>query len=173
LIEKPQDDGSSERAALVKRAGEALVASVDELKRRLHLSTASSDLLTKIKATMHVALPPYGLTVIQTLIDRERARVFNQCASDDFATVREDFGNAIQDFVIARTGKTPARKIRKTAENAWKLDHAADRRFRNAAPEDDISSIYKGRPEAYDPDVVMAFADAIVGIPVMADRHSI
>jgi hypothetical protein len=110
---------------------------------------------------MKIALPPHGLTVLQTLFDRERAKVFNQHAANDFPTVREDFGNAIQDFVIARSGKTPARTTRKMAENAWKWDHAADRRFRNAAPEDDLSSMYKGRPEAYDPDVVMAFANAI------------
>jgi hypothetical protein len=87
--------------------------------------------------------------------------VFNQLATQECPTVRKAFDEAIQDFVIIREGKTPARVVRKIAANAWKQDSRADRRVRNAAPQDDISTAYKGRPEKYPPEVVWAFADAV------------
>ena len=155
------EDSASQRAALVKHADETLIASVNEMNRRLHLTRPDGELVRDIKATMNVALPSYGFTVIQTLCERERAKAFNQYAADGFPTIREDFGNAIQDFVIVREGRTPARKTRKIADNAWKWDHAADRRVRNSVRRGDRRSLHKGRPEIYDPDVVWAFADAI------------
>jgi hypothetical protein len=106
-------------------------------------------------------LPPHNLTVMQTLYDEERAKPFNQSVANEFPTVRKAFGEAIQDFVIIREGKTPARVVRKISANAWKQDSGADRRIRNAAPQNDISTAYKGRPEKYPPEIVWAFADAI------------
>jgi hypothetical protein len=95
--------------------------------------------------------------VIQVLCERERAKAFNQSASDQFPTIRGNFDDAITDFVIVREGKTSARKLRKIAANAWKWDHAEDRRIRNAKKGGRF--LHMGRPEVYDPRVVWAFAD--------------
>src|SRR5262249_15657306 len=89
------------------------------------------------------------------------AKAFNQGGAAQFSTVRQDFGNAIQDFVVIRDGRTPARTTRKIADRAWKRDPAAERRVLRAGPRDDTSTAYKGRPETYPPDVVGAFAEAI------------
>jgi hypothetical protein len=160
-LSKAFEDIAKKRAILVKRADELLIASVHEMSRRLNLTRSSSDLVRDIKATMNITLPPYGLTVIQTLFERERAKAFNQCGAEQFPTVRKDFGNAIQDFVVVRDGRTPARTTRKIADRAWKWDHAADRRVLRAGSRNDTSTAYKGRPETYPPDLVWAFADAI------------
>jgi hypothetical protein len=155
------EDSAEQRAALVKRAEETLIARVNEMNCRLHLTRTIDALTRDIKATMLVVLPPYDFTVIQTLYERERAKAFNQDAATAFASVRQEFGNAIQDHVIVRQGRTPTRQTRKMADNAWKWDQAEDRRIRNPANRGDTRSLHKGRPETYDPGVVWAFADAI------------
>jgi hypothetical protein len=124
------------------------------MARKLNLTNATAEIANDIKATISAPMLPYNFTVMQILCDRYRADAFNDSAADTFPGIREAFDNAIQEFAIA--GGTSARKARRLAINAWKWDHAADRRLRegSAAP-------YKGRPEVYDRDVVWAFADAI------------
>jgi hypothetical protein len=161
LRTEPFQDSPAERAKHLQRTEGALVKSVEDMTRRFLATRTVDELVKDIKATMRVPLPPHNLTVMQTLFDRARDEVFNQSAAETFPTVRKRFGEAIQDFVIYRVGKTPARVVRKIAANIWKQDAGADRRVRNAAPEDDISNAYKGRPEKYSPEAVWAFADAI------------
>jgi len=98
-------------------------------------------------------------TVLQVLYERERATAFNQ--TDDKPPPY--FVEAIQDFMIAHDGRTPARKVRKTARNAWRENPGADRRVREMErqPAAKFRSRYRGRPEKYDPGIVWAFADAI------------
>ena len=158
---QPFQDSAAARAACFQGAEEALITSVEQMRRRFSVVRTCNELVRDIKATMHVPLPPHNLTVMQTLYDRERENVFNRCAAKEFPTTRKDFDDAIQDFVIIRKGKTPARLVRKIAANAWKQDPAADRRFQNAGPQGHTSTAYKGRPEIYAPSVVWAFADAI------------
>jgi hypothetical protein len=155
------EDGPAQRAQLVQLAEAALIARIDEMRRRLRLERTTDDLAKDIKATMHVQLPPYNYTVSLTLGDHERAKEFNRKAGDTFPSVRQEFGNAIGDFAVVREGRTAARKIRKMAKNAWKWDDAADRRIRNQARKGSNRSPYRGRPEKYDVWVVQAFADAI------------
>jgi hypothetical protein len=103
---------------------------------------------------MNVPLPRYNFTVIQTLCERYRANVFNDIAAEIFPDVREELDKAIRDLATAQG--VPSRKARKLSDNAWKWDHAADRRTREGSQEP-----YRGRPEVYDRDVVWAFSDAI------------
>jgi hypothetical protein len=161
LRTEPFQDSPAERAKLLQRTEEALVKSVEDMTPRLPVPRTCDELVRNIKATMHVPLPPSNLTVMQTLGERVRDKVFNQSAAEACPTVWKEFGEAIQDFVIYREGKTPARVVRKIAANAWKQDPAADRRVQNAGPQGDVSTAYKGRPEIYDPSVVWAFADTI------------
>jgi hypothetical protein len=161
LRTEPFQDSWAERAKHLQRTEGALVESVEDMTRRFPAARTRDELVKDIKATMHVPLAPYNLTVVQTLMDRAREEEFNQSAAAAFPAVRKEFGEAIQDFVVSRAGKTPSRRVKKTAAKTWKQDSGADRRVRNAAPEDDISNAYKGRPEKYSPEAVWAFADAI------------
>jgi len=158
--QQPFQDSPAHRAAHFQRTDQALIASVEEMRRRVSVARTREELVNDIKATMHVPLPPHNFTVIQTLFEAERAKVFNQFAAQEFTLLRRSFGEAIQDFLITRRGKTPARTARKIAANAWKWDAAADRRTRKKARQGG-ASLYKGRPEIYNADVVWAFADAI------------
>jgi hypothetical protein len=161
LSDTPLKDGPSIRAAAAQRAEAALVATVEQLRLKLGLSHSTAELVKDIKATMHVALPPFGMTVIQTLCEREREKVFNHRAADVFPGIHAVFVNAIQDFVVVRDGATPTRKARRIAQNAWKADRAADRRVKDSARPDDAGSPHRGRPEKYDSGVLWAFAEAI------------
>jgi hypothetical protein len=147
------------RAVAAQRAEDALAASVEHLRLKYRLTRSTAELVKDVKATMHIAVPPHGLTVVQTLCDHYRDEAFNQLAADEFPAIREDFDTTIQDF--ARAANTPARKARQIAKNAWKADRAADRRALKAAQSGDSSSPYRGRPEKYEPGVVWALADAI------------
>jgi hypothetical protein len=100
-----------------------------------------------------------GGTVLQVLYERQTATASNQ--TDDKPP--EYFVDAIQDFMIVRDGRTPTRKVRQTARNAWRDDPGADRRIREEPPSPggDFRSPYRSRPEKYDPDVVLTFADGI------------
>jgi hypothetical protein len=160
LPDESLNDGASLRAVATQRAEDALVASVEHLRRKYRLTRSTAELVKDIKATMHVAVPPHGLTVVQTLCDYYRDEAFNQFAADEFPAIREDFDTAIQDF--ARAANTPARKARQIAKNAWKVDRAADRRALEAAQSGGSASPYRGRPEKYGPNVVWSFADAIM-----------
>jgi hypothetical protein len=152
--DKPFDDGPSRRAAILQTAEKSLGESVEVMRRKLGLTCNTSEIVKNIKETMNAPLPPYNFTVIQTLCERYRANAFNDSAAEAFPGSREAFDNALREFATARG--ISARKARRLIDNAWKSDHAADRRVRegSAAP-------YKGRPEVYDRDVVWAFADAI------------
>jgi hypothetical protein len=142
------------RAFLLRDAETKLVAEVEYMRRKLNLSRTTVEIVKGIKTTMDTPLPPHNFTVIQTLCERHCADRFNDGAAETATDIREEFDNAIREFATARG--TSARKARRLADNAWKWDHAADRRVRegSAAP-------HRGRPEVYDRDVVWAFADAI------------
>jgi hypothetical protein len=148
------------------------------MRRALKLSQGADGILEEIKKTLHAEVRkqvgpfvwienegpaqanPGGLTVLQVLCERERATAFNQ--TDDKPP--EHFVEAIQDFMIARDGKTPTRKVRQTARNAWRDDPGAHRRIREReplSPGEGFHSPYRARPEKYDPNVVLAFEDAI------------
>jgi hypothetical protein len=156
-------DGPSERADVARRAHDSLVSSVEEMRRRLRLDKPAPAILDEIKKTMHVVVPPYGFTVLQNLCEKERQTVFNQMAASEFALSRQEFDRAIEDYVVAREGTMPARRIRKLARNTWKQDAGADRRTRGMEqlPPEKFRSPYRGRSELYDPEVVAAFENAI------------
>jgi hypothetical protein len=151
--DRPSEDGPSQRAAIVQPAEKSLGDSVEVMRRKLRLTRGTAEIVNDIKATMNSPLPPYNFTVIQTLCERHRADDFNERAAGAFPAVRKKM-KAIRDLATAQGAS--ARKARKLEDNAWKWDHAADRRVRegSAAP-------HKGRPEVYDRAVVWAFADAI------------
>jgi hypothetical protein len=176
LFNKPSEE-CVEGSAILQSAEASLVAAVEEMRRALDLCQETNAILNDIKKTLHaqvrgqvgtflwseagefVQAKAGGLTVLQVLCERERARVFNQ--TED--TPPPYFRDAIQDLMIARDGRTPARKVRKTARNAWREDPGADRRVREMErqPAAKFRPPYRGRPEIYDPGVVWAFADAI------------
>ena len=154
MSHNPLDD-----AAIVQGAYDSLLAAVEKCACRLGLNRDTAAIVDEIKKTMHERVPPYGLTVVQVLCDRQRGATFNQ--TDD--EVPQYFKDAIQDFKIARDGRTSARKVRKTALNAWREDPGADRRaseMEHLSP-DQRQSPYRGRPELYDRRVVLAFEVAI------------
>jgi hypothetical protein len=135
------------------------------MTQKLNLARTAAEIANDIKATMNAPIPPYNFTVIQTLCERYRADSFNGSAAETFTGIREEFDNAIRDIATARG--TSARRARTLADNAWKWDHAADRRVRAGS-----AKPYKGRPEVYDRDVVRAFADAIV-LAVGSERFAV
>jgi hypothetical protein len=167
------------RATVVQDAYDVLVAKVEQLRCALDLCEEGKAILDEIKGVLHAKVRAQagtfvwmdmetdqvtpgesgGLTVLQVLYKRQTATPSNQ--TDDEAP--EWFVDAIQDFMIVRDGRTPARKVRKTTRNAWKDDPGADRRIREEPPSPggDFRSPYRGQPEKYDPDVVLAFADGI------------
>ena len=140
-------------ASLLRDTERRLLAKVEHMARKLSLTHATVEIANDIKATMNAPLPN-NFTVMQTLCERYRADAFNDSAAETFPGIREAFDNAIQEFATVRG--TSARKARRLVDNAWKWDHAADRRVREGS-----TAPYKGRPEVYDRDVVWAFADAI------------
>jgi len=179
LSNKPLEN-PVERTTILQNAEASLVAAVGEMQRALDLCQETNAILNEIKKTLHAEVrgqvgtflwmeagefapaKPGGLTVLQVLCERERATAFNQ--PDDEPPPY--FVDAIQDFMIARDGRTPARKIRKTARNAWRENPGADRRVREMErqPPAKFRPRYRGRPEIYDPGVVWAFADAITRV---------
>jgi hypothetical protein len=154
LSHNPLDD-----AAIVQGAYDSLLAAVEKCACRLGLNQDTAAIVDEIKKTMHEKVSAYGLTVVRVLCGRERAATFNQ--TDD--ELPQYFRDAIQDFMIVHDGRTPARKVLKTARNAWREDPGADRRaseMEHQSP-DQRGSPYKGRPERYDRRVVLAFEAAI------------
>jgi hypothetical protein len=166
------------RAKVVQQVYDLLVARVEQMRSALKLSQESDALLQEIKKTLHTQVRgPRGtfawigtegsvreatsetLTVLQVLYERQTTTAFNQTDDEPPAY----FVDAIQDFMIARNGKTPTRKVHSTARNAWRDDPGADSRIREEAlsPSEGFHSPYRGRPEKYNPEVVLAFADAI------------
>jgi hypothetical protein len=154
-------NGLTDSARAAVHAESALSDSAEQLRVKFDLSRSTAEIVQDIKKTMRVVVPPHGFTVIETLCEHERDKVFNQRAADTFPEIHQKFGNAIRDFVLGRDGPTPTRSTRKIAENAWKQDYAADRRALDPARSNDFNSPYRGRPEKYDPTIVWAFADAI------------
>jgi hypothetical protein len=126
------------------------------MRSKLGLTRTTAELVKEIKATMDAPLPPYNFTVIQTLCDHERTKVFNQYAAKASPDAKEKSDKEIRDITAAIEGRVPARRVRRLADRFWKWDHAADRRFREGS-----TVPYKGRPDVYDPDMALAFADTI------------
>jgi hypothetical protein len=151
-----ENDGPEHRALKTRRASEALHTSVESMKDKLRLSRTTEQIVKDIKATMNVQLPLHNFTVLQTLCEHERAKTYNQSAADAFPDARKEVDRAINDLATLIEPDLPPRKRRKLAANFWKWDHAADRRARQGS-----RVPFKGRPEAYVPEVVRAFADAI------------
>ena len=153
MSDNPPSDGPSQRADIFQLAGESLLAEVEHMRRSLRLSCPTAEIFQSIKTTLHVRLPPYGDTVIDTLYERERAKSFNQNAAEVFPLERRKFTDNL--VAVMEPGAT-ARKIRNLIEKAWKWDPAADRRAWEGSERP-----FRGRPEVYDRGVVWAFADAI------------
>jgi hypothetical protein len=167
VAENLLNDGPQERAALALRAYNSLVASIEKMRSSLALNRDAAAILDGIKRAMHMTVPPHGLTVLQTLCDRERYDPFNQFAADEFPAVHQEFEPAIRGFMSSREGRRiPARRIHKVARNAWKQDPGADRRTREMeqGSPDQFRSPYKGQPELYDPEAVLAFEGAIARV---------
>ena len=164
MADKPLDDELSERAAVARRAYGLLVTSVEEMRRKLGLDRYPAAILDEIKGTMHVEVPPHSFTVLQTLCEREHQSAFNQFAAGDLPGILQEFEHGIQDFVGAREGRrVPARRVHKIVRNAWRQYPGADRRTREMEqwPPDQFRSPYRGQPEQYDPEVVLAFEIAV------------
>jgi hypothetical protein len=159
LSGKPLSDERRERAAVVDRAHDVLVNAIEEMRRRLRLSQDTSAILKAIKQAMHEKVPPHDFTVCQTLFEREYQIAFNLAAADEFPTERQEFEQAIRDCMV----RAPIREVRKVARNAWREDPGADRRIREMEhqPADQWQSPYRGRPQLYDPGVVLAFESAV------------
>jgi hypothetical protein len=162
LSNKPIEDGPTQRAKTVQRAEASLVTAVERMRRRLHLNRDTPAIVKDIKNTMHACVPSHGYTVLKALCDRERQKAFNRQAAVMFPEYREAFEHRIRDSMSGRDKKS-ARKVRSIARNAWKEDPAADRRIREMEklPPDLFRSPYRGQPERYDPEVVLAFENTI------------
>jgi len=168
------------RATVLQRSYDLLVDKVEQMRHALDLCQDTKAILDEIKNSLHAKVRAQvgsvlwmdmeadqvttgksgGLSVLQVLYERQTATASNQ--TDDEPP--EWFVEAIQDFMIVREGRTPTRKVHTTARNAWRDDPGADRRIRERepfSPGEGFHSPYRGRPEKYNPDVVLAFADAI------------
>jgi hypothetical protein len=149
------------------QAAEAkLAAEAEHLRAELRLSRSTVEIVNDIKATMGMRLPSQNQTVFQTLYDRERDRAFNRLSPETDPNKHRAFRDAFADLF---EGAAPARKTLRLADNVWKQDAAADRRTLegSAAP-------YRGRPQIYERDVLLAFAGSIasaVGLPRFATGH--
>jgi hypothetical protein len=180
MSDKPSSDDVSTRSP-ERRAHDALVTTVEQMRRAFDLCQETNAILNEIKNTLHAEVRGQadtflwmemgdeageiapakcgGLTVLQVLCERESATAFNQ--TDDKPPPY--FVDAIQGFMVERDGRKSARKVRKTVRNAWRENPGAERRVREMErqPAAKLRSPYRGRPEIYDPAVVLAFADAI------------
>lgn len=130
------------------------------MRRSYRLSHSNEKMFSEIQATLQTRIPPYKLTIFQTLYDRHRVKSFN-CNP-----LPKEFGHAIQDFLIMRGRRMPTRKVRAITSNAWKQDPAVHRRIRElrSPSSEKWRSLYRGQPERYDPEVVRAFGDVILRI---------
>ena len=148
-IKRPGHQSSSHISPL-DEAENRLISAVG----RLRSGRPAQQIVADIKATMNVVLPPHGFTVLQTLCERERAKVFNNRAARRFPELQAAYVQVLAD--AAAMNGVPRRKAKRLANNTWKWDHAVDRRARQG-----LESPSKGRPEVYDPEVVYAFADTL------------
>ena len=145
LSDKPLSGDVSTRSP-ERHAHDALVATVEQMRRALDLCQETNAILNEIKNTLHAKVRGQagtflwmevgdeageiatakrgGLTVLQVLCERERAADFNQ--TDDEPPPY--FVDATQDFMVKRDGRKSARKVRKTARNAWRENPGAERR---------------------------------------------
>jgi hypothetical protein len=134
------------------------------MRQHLRLNRSTRAIVDDIKKTMHVNVPPHGLTVFQALSEKEREKAFNQTAADEFPKIRRQFTRAIREHLTtAGKKRISARQVQNIARSAWKEDAAAVRRVREMQkrPPDQFRSPYRGQPERYDPEVVLAFENAI------------
>lgn len=151
--EKPQ---AEPRAAVLSRAEQALLDAIERLRARYQPNRPADKILVTVKAVLHSPLMPSMETVFQRLYDRERSRVFNDRAENEFPDVRRNFDAAIVEFA-AKVDDTSRRTALRIAANAWKSNRDADRRALAGERHP-----YKGRPVEYDQAVVWAFVDSIV-----------
>ena len=100
MSDKPLDDGPSQRAAVMRQAEETLFAAVENMRSKLGLTRTTAELVKEIKATMDAPLPPYNFTVIQTLCDHERAKVFNQNAAKASPDAKEKSDKEIRAILL-------------------------------------------------------------------------
>jgi hypothetical protein len=150
------EDGLTARAIVLQNAGADLAAEVEQLRAKLFLSRSTAEIVSDIKQITETRVGSQGLTVLQVLCDREYAKNFNADAAAMFPDVLEAFHDGIDDFARSKGGQEPPRKTRKFADNLWKQNPDADRRVREGSTEP-----YRGRPQIYDPDVLLAIADHV------------
>jgi hypothetical protein len=153
------EGGPGARASVLQTAEGELAAEAEQLRAKLSLSRSTVEIVEEIKQTMRMRVGSQNQTVLEVLSEREWAKAFNTSAALWVNATRESFRDAISDFLESNESPIPTRQKRKVADNAWKWDAAADRRERagSVAP-------YRGRPETYDPNVLLAFADSIAGV---------
>jgi hypothetical protein len=153
------EDGQGARASVLQAAEAELSAEAERLRAKLSLSRSTVEIVEEIKQTMRMRVGSQNQTVLEVLSEREWAKAFNTSAALWVNATRESFRDAISDFLESNESPIPTRQKRKVADNAWKWDAAADRRERagSVAP-------YRGRPEIYDPKVLLAFADTVARV---------
>ena len=153
------EDGPEVRASALQGAADKLAREAEHLRTALCLSSSTADIVRGIKQAMEAQASSQNLTVLQILCDREWDKTFNARTAELMPDVRREFRNALADHLSSDESPASVRKARKVAENAWKRDVAAQRR--EIAGSD---APHRGRPEIYDPDVLLAFADAIARV---------
>jgi hypothetical protein len=147
----------------------ALSEAVVEMRRKRRIERSASDMLKEIKQAMNETVPPHGMTVVQTLCQRERDKAFKLEFATGFSEVMSRGQKEIRDFL--QDNGTRARKRKQIAANAFSSDPGKYRRLRrevgsaeepnpNPNPEKLLSSA-KGRPEEYDAQVVWVFVQTI------------
>jgi len=158
-----REDEMAWRREIFRAAERRLFDSVDRLRRRYRPDDLSDDLVQAIKQTVHRSVPPYGLSVLQTLGERERDRVFNSQSGAQFPDIKKGFVDEILRAVDVGVGPRRHQRAVRFAENTWKQDAAADRRARaqKDKPHKRWRSPYRGQPEVYDAPSVGVFCDAI------------
>ena len=127
----------------MQEAEAKLAAEAEQLRAKLCLSRSTIEIVNDVKATMGTRLASQGQTVLQTLCERERP-TFDSLDAAIIQDVRREFQDAVRDFLRSNEVTVSARKTRKFTDDLWR---------QNAAT--------RGRPEIYDPSVLLAFADAI------------
>jgi hypothetical protein len=149
-------DGPEVRASALRGAETELTAEAERLRAELCLSLSTAEIVSGIKQTMQTRAGSQNLTVEQLLYDREYSKTFNTMTAAILPDVRQEFGGALADALNLDGTPAVARRARRFAKNAWERNAAAERREQagSVAPR-------KGRPETYDPDVLLAFADTI------------
>jgi hypothetical protein len=148
----------------------ALGKAIVEMCQKRHINRSASEIIKEIKATLNVRIPPFGMTVIETLCHRERDKAFARLLDEPGLSGLASRGQKeIRDFL--QDIGTPARKRKQIATNTFSVEPGKYRRLRrevgsaeephpNPSPAKLLSTA-KGRPEEFDAQVVWVFMQTI------------